>query len=120
MFQRLIAALLDVSDRETDSWGDIHGIIPKPQRRSEWFAAKGAVDRHAARAARAFQEAGVVIEWKRKSANAASPEYFGTIGVSSNIIDATWQALVDGYEYHLIHAAEASGEAPADTSTVEA
>ncbi|MGN6625574.1 MAG: citramalate synthase [Tepidisphaeraceae bacterium] len=52
----------------------------------------------------------VVIEWKRKSANAASLEYFGTIGVSSNIIDATWQALVDGYEYHLIHAAEASAE----------
>ena len=30
-------------------------------------------------------------------------EYFGTIGVSENIIDASWQALVDAYEYHLIH-----------------
>ncbi|HEY0009250.1 MAG TPA: hypothetical protein VGB55_11040, partial [Tepidisphaeraceae bacterium] len=39
------------------------------------------------------------------------PEYFGTIGVSSNIIDATWQALVDGYDYHLIHIEE-NGEVP--------
>jgi 2-isopropylmalate synthase len=54
----------------------------------------------------------VTIEWKRRDANAhinaavnaeETPQYFGTIGVSSNIIDATWQALVDGYEYHLIH-----------------
>jgi 2-isopropylmalate synthase len=28
---------------------------------------------------------------------------FGTVGVSENIIDASWQALVDGIEYHLIH-----------------
>ena len=50
----------------------------------------------------------VTIEWKRRDDNAGAnhektPQYFGTIGVSSNIIDATWQALVDGYEYHLIH-----------------
>jgi len=31
---------------------------------------------------------------------------FGTVGVSENIIDASWQALVDGIEYHLIHEAE--------------
>lgn len=49
----------------------------------------------------------VVIEWKRKDAT-GKPEFFGTIGVSANIIDATWQALVDGYEYHLIHADESS------------
>lgn len=50
----------------------------------------------------------VVIEWKRKDA-AGTPEFFGTIGVSANVIDATWQALVDGYEYHLIHVEEAAG-----------
>ena len=53
----------------------------------------------------------VVMEWRHKIAAAAgeaSAETFGTIGVSSNIIDATWQALVDGYEYHLIHVKEAS------------
>jgi 2-isopropylmalate synthase len=33
-------------------------------------------------------------------------EIFGTIGVSGNIIDASWQALVDAYEYHLIHCEE--------------
>jgi 2-isopropylmalate synthase len=33
-------------------------------------------------------------------------ESFGTIGVSGNIIDASWQALVDAYEYHLIHCEE--------------
>ena len=34
-------------------------------------------------------------------------ETFGTIGVSQNIIDASWQALLDAYEYHLIHVEEA-------------
>lgn len=39
---------------------------------------------------------------------------FGTIGVSGNIIDASWQALVDAYEYHLIHVQEtAEGKSPA-------
>ena len=32
---------------------------------------------------------------------------FGTVGVNENIIDASWQALVDGIEYHLIHDEEA-------------
>jgi 2-isopropylmalate synthase len=36
----------------------------------------------------------------------AGGESFGTIGVSGNIIDASWQALVDAYEYHLIHCEE--------------
>ncbi len=49
----------------------------------------------------------VIIEWKRKDAD-GKPEFFGTIGVSANIIDATWQALADGYDYHLIHVAEAN------------
>ena len=29
-------------------------------------------------------------------------ELFGTVGVSENIIDASWQALVDGVEYKLL------------------
>lgn len=33
-------------------------------------------------------------------------EMFGTIGVSENIIDASWQALVDAYDYHLLHVEE--------------
>jgi hypothetical protein len=33
-------------------------------------------------------------------------EYFGTIGVSGNIVDASWQALVDAFEYHLIQSEE--------------
>ena len=31
---------------------------------------------------------------------------FGTVGVSENIIDASWQALVDAIEFHLIHESE--------------
>jgi 2-isopropylmalate synthase len=31
---------------------------------------------------------------------------FGTVGVSENIIDASWQALVDGIEFHLLHEKE--------------
>ncbi len=43
----------------------------------------------------------VVVEFK-------SPEgVFGTVGVSENIIEASWQALVDAIEYRLIHDAEA-------------
>ena len=51
----------------------------------------------------------VVIEFKRKKTD-GSTEYFGTIGVSSNIIVASWQAIVDAYEYHLLHAAEEKGD----------
>jgi 2-isopropylmalate synthase len=55
----------------------------------------------------------VVIECKRDrgtgEANAeSSKEIFGTIGVSTNVIDASWQALVDAYEYHLIQMEEAA------------
>ncbi|HEX4792389.1 MAG TPA: citramalate synthase [Humisphaera sp.] len=44
----------------------------------------------------------VVIECRRTGPDGAK-EVFGTIGVSQNIIDASWQALVDAYEYHLLH-----------------
>jgi 2-isopropylmalate synthase len=50
----------------------------------------------------------VVIECKRSRGDGSS-EVFGTIGVSQNIIDASWQALVDAYEYHLVHVEEAAG-----------
>jgi 2-isopropylmalate synthase len=54
----------------------------------------------------------VVIECKRDRspgdpATDGQKELFGTIGVSPNVIDASWQALVDAYEYHLIHVEEA-------------
>lgn len=47
----------------------------------------------------------VIIECKRDKGD-GTREIFGTIGVSGNIIDASWQALVDAYEYHLIHVEE--------------
>lgn len=49
----------------------------------------------------------VVIECRRHKGD-GSKENFGTIGVSENIIDASWAALVDAYEYHLIHCDEES------------
>ncbi len=53
----------------------------------------------------------VVIESRRDKSD-GSKEIFGTIGVSGNIIDASWQALVDAYEYHLLHVEEARAVAP--------
>lgn len=48
----------------------------------------------------------VIIE-SRRTRSDGTKETFGTIGVSENIIDASWQALVDAYDYHLIHVEEA-------------
>ncbi len=50
----------------------------------------------------------VIIECRRND-DKGNKEIFGTIGVSENIIDASWQALVDAYEYHLIHQNETRG-----------
>ena len=36
-------------------------------------------------------------------------EVYGTVGVSENIIEASWDALVDGIEYKLLQAEEAAG-----------
>jgi 2-isopropylmalate synthase len=47
----------------------------------------------------------VVVEFKRQSAD-GKPNLFGTTGVSTDVIHASWQALVDAYEYHLIHVEE--------------
>ena len=54
----------------------------------------------------------VIIECKRERGD-GTRELFGTIGVSENLIDASWQALVDAYEYHLIQTEEhqAQGQA---------
>src|SRR5439155_15997490 len=54
----------------------------------------------------------VVIECKRDTGakgGDGTKEIFGTIGVNTNIIDASWQALVDAYEYHLLQVEEAAG-----------
>ena len=50
----------------------------------------------------------VIIESTRVKED-GTKEIFGTIGVSGNIIDASWQALVEAYEYHLLHVEEAGG-----------
>jgi 2-isopropylmalate synthase len=50
----------------------------------------------------------VIIECRRDQGD-GTKELFGTIGVSENIIDASWQALVDAYEYHLILTEEQAG-----------
>ena len=47
----------------------------------------------------------VIVECRRQKADGAS-EIYGTVGVSGNIIDASWQALVDAYDYHLLHTEE--------------
>jgi 2-isopropylmalate synthase len=57
----------------------------------------------------------VVIECRRDKGD-GSKEIFGTIGVSTNVIDASWQALVDAYEYHLIQTEEAGGSLPAENT----
>ena len=65
----------------------------------------------------------VIIECKRETADGGpeSRELFGTIGVNTNVIDASWQALVDAYEYHLIHVDEARGASiPASPDAVAA
>ena len=46
----------------------------------------------------------VIIESKSPHAEVAG--VIGTIGVSENIIEASWQALIDAIEYHLIHESE--------------
>ena len=40
----------------------------------------------------------VVIDWH----DARTAHYFGSVGVSENIIDASWLALTDAVEYKLL------------------
>jgi 2-isopropylmalate synthase len=49
----------------------------------------------------------VIIEFRSPHAGKSPSDIFGTVGVSENIIDASWKALVDGLEYHLLHEEEA-------------
>ena len=49
----------------------------------------------------------VVIESRRTAAD-GTRTVFGTIGVSGNVIDASWAALIDAYEVHLLHEREAA------------
>jgi 2-isopropylmalate synthase len=58
----------------------------------------------------------VIIECKRVRRD-GSKEIFGTIGVSGNVIDASWQALLDAYEYHLIHIEERTTETKPQSAT---
>ena len=63
----------------------------------------------------------VIVECKRHTGgpdDGPTKELFGTIGVSENIIDASWAALVDAYEYHLIHAEEAQALCPPQPQTL--
>ena len=48
----------------------------------------------------------VVIDWH----DAADKAYFGSVGVSENIIEASWLALVDAIEYKLLNELDAAGE----------
>ena len=49
----------------------------------------------------------VIVECRRERGDQAG-EIFGTTGVSGNVIDASWQALVDAYEYHLMQVEESA------------
>jgi 2-isopropylmalate synthase len=51
----------------------------------------------------------VVVQCLRERAD-SSRDTFGTIGVSGNVIEASWQALVDAYQYHLIQCEEEAGD----------
>lgn len=45
---------------------------------------------------------------------------FGTVGVSEDIIEASWEALVDSVEYGLWRLSQAAAESPAEPETVAA
>jgi 2-isopropylmalate synthase len=56
----------------------------------------------------------VIIECRRDRGDGSDTrDLIGTIGVNTNVIDASWQALVDAYDYHLIHVEEARGNGAA-------
>ena len=46
-------------------------------------------------------------------------ELFGTVGVSENIVDASWAALVDGVEYKLFQEEDAGRLTPPVTTAPE-
>jgi 2-isopropylmalate synthase len=48
-----------------------------------------------------------------ESVSGDTREYFATIGVNENIVDASWQALTDAFEYYLMQAGPAEEKATA-------
>ncbi len=44
----------------------------------------------------------VIIDFARKNKEGNVVAEFSTVGVSENIVDASWEALIDAFEYHLI------------------
>lgn len=55
----------------------------------------------------------VVAEFRREHGEGEA--FFGTVGVSANIVDASYQALRDAYDHHLLAEAEATvGGKPAE------
>ncbi|MDB5324735.1 MAG: cimA [Phycisphaerales bacterium] len=58
----------------------------------------------------------VVIDWKHKTTPGGAVTHFGTIGVSGNVIDATWHALCDAFEYHLLLVEEAAAKTTAEVA----
>jgi 2-isopropylmalate synthase len=51
----------------------------------------------------------VVVEWR----DAVFGDFFGSVGVSVNIIEASWLALVDAIEYTICRHADRDGDRPA-------
>jgi len=47
------------------------------------------------------------------------PETWNTVGVSSNILDASWQALADGLRYFLLHSTAEDGSTASTTAPVQ-
>src|SRR5688572_16123941 len=62
-FHRLVGEVLALSVMSQSGWDGVR-VTPKQGRESEWLRAKSQVDRHAARAARAFSESGIHVMWK--------------------------------------------------------
>ena len=71
------------------------------------YAGDGSVDETKSEAASVVR---VVAEFRREHVDSGET-FFGTVGVSGNIIDATYQALRDAYDHHLL--AEADSGSPA-------
>ncbi len=47
-------------------------------------------------------------------------ETWNTVGVSANILDASWQALADGLRYYLLHAPTGEAQSSAEATPVQA
>ena len=71
-FHRLLGGLLEVSEFVPDHWGG-ERVAPAPGRQAEWLQAKGALDRQAPVAGRAFEEARMFILWRPPGAHSPEP-----------------------------------------------